>query len=80
MNIYLHVAYLSSNCFRSICELGDGTTQWDAMRIPSTKRICFVGQSGSVTPHLEEFIEEKRKKANKGFVPRDVSEELRRVL
>ncbi|CAG5089341.1 Oidioi.mRNA.OKI2018_I69.PAR.g12181.t1.cds [Oikopleura dioica] len=52
---------------RSICELGDGTTQWDAMRIPSTKRICFVGKSGSVTPRLEEFIEEKRNKANKGL-------------
>lgn len=47
------------------------------MRIPSTKRICFVGQKGSFTPRLESFIEEKRNKANKGFVPRDISEELR---
>ena len=62
---------------RSICELGDGPSQWDAMRIPSTKRICFVGQKGSFTPRLESFIEEKRNKANKGFVPRDISEELR---
>ena len=47
------------------------------MRIPSTKRICFVGQKGSFNSRLESFIEEKRNKAKKGFVPRDISEELR---
>jgi len=47
------------------------------MRIPSTKRICFVGQKSSFTPRLESFIEAKRNKTNKGFVPRDISEELR---
>ena len=47
------------------------------MRIPSTKRICFVGQKGSFTPRLEAFIEEKRNKTSKGFIPRDISEELR---
>ncbi|CBY31788.1 unnamed protein product [Oikopleura dioica] len=70
--------YLNYLAFvRSICELGDGTSQWDAMRIPSTKRICFVGQKSSFTPRLESFIEAKRNKTNKGFVPRDISEELR---
>ena len=44
-------------------------TEWDAMRIPSTKRICFVGQfdSNSNLDKIDALLKEKEK-----FKPRDI--------
>ena len=59
--------------FRSICSIGF-THQLDAMRIPSTKRICFVSSS----PHsdaAEKYSDETTKKQAK-FIPRDVAAEM----
>ena len=53
---------------RSICLL-NFNTEWDAMRIPSTKRICFVGQfdSNSNLDKIDALLKEKEK-----FKPRDI--------
>ena len=53
---------------RSICLL-NFQTEWDAMRIPSTKRICFVGNydSNSNLDKIDALLAEKEK-----FKPRDI--------
>ena len=66
---------------RSICDLGQFATDWDAMRIPSTKRICFVAtthKEAERNPELdriEEFVKSRRK--DKQFEPRNIAEEVR---
>lgn len=57
--------------FRKVCDIGF-ETDWDAMRIPSTKRICFVGKgtSSHVTKY-ENILKEKKQ-----FVPRNVENEM----
>ena len=52
------------------------------MRIPSTKRICFVGnyrtQVAQRAEKIEQFIQLKKSKSrNQQFALRDVEEELR---
>jgi len=58
---------------RSICLL-NFETEWDAMRIPSTKRICFVGQfdSNSNLDKIDALLKEKEK-----FKPRDIKAEMK---
>ena len=60
----------------------DSDVKWDAMRIPSTKRICFVGnyrtQVAQRAEKIEQFIQLKKSKSrNQQFALRDVEEELR---
>ena len=60
----------------------DSDVEWDAMRIPSTKRICFVGnycpQVAQRAEKIEKFIQLKKSKSrNQQFALRDVEEELR---
>lgn len=48
------------------------------MRIPSTKRICFVGKHKptSSTHTIDEYIQTRRVK-KQTFTPRDIDEELK---
>ena len=59
------------------------STDWDAMRIPSTKRICFVGKLDANNPAkisdennpakvYDEFLAKKST-----FVPRDIEAEMK---
>ena len=69
--------YLYRNYLDRICDIGEKcgfSVQEDKLRIPSTKRICFIGIHDSQKSIDNNLLQE----LDKNFVPRP-SEELVRI-